>query len=322
MAKEGYGLIDYARVAWRGRTVVVLLTVMIVLAVGGWSVIAAKYASQAKVGIGSVGQEMVFTPEEAQVIIQSSVVLDPVLKKYYSSDKSMTIEKFNSKVLEVRTIVEKVGIGQTKTIPYVQIIARTRDAQKSRDIVDDIVVRFIWYGDKKIDKHRKNYIDEYNLSVEASEYAFAQSISNIKSEQDTRKGNMARLQNDISSLESMINSDVSPGLGTEGLSKTLVLRALADSNRYRLSDERNRIADLDKQLTAESVNLQRSKESAKVDLERKLTGIDDFQVIDEPTIQKDLKLSEILQNLAFAFIIGLPLSVLAVLFREYVRSQR
>jgi hypothetical protein len=147
-------------------------------------------------------------------------------------------------------------------------------------------------------------------------------MSNIKSEQDSRKSNIARLQNDISSVESMINSDISPGLGAEGLSKTLVLRGLVDANKYRLSDEQNRIADLERQLTAESVNLEKDKESAKVDLEGKLADIDDFQVIDEPTIQKGLNLSQILENSAFAFIIGLPLSLLAVLFREYARSQR
>ena len=312
--KYELSLADYWSVVKKKRRMIIGLTLAIVIITAIASLVCPKtYESQGVVELGKIGIKLeigiaeagkfdssfIFEPEEAKNILKSSVVLVPVIEEFFTKKDMMTLEKFNEKFMEVEIITEQISLRETRVTPYISIKVKADKADKSKEIVSAVIGRFFDYTKEEFSKQKGLIEKEYNKSRE-----------NIEKELNERKLSIIQFEREISDLQKQIDSISSEGLSTDGISKATLLKALLDSYKGRLSNEKNK-----------KIQLEQYLKDIELDLDKKLANTEESKVISYPQVPLKPSKPKMLLNILVALIIGLFASVLLAFFSEALKSR-
>ena len=132
---------------------ILLITLAIVIATLLISLIIPKtYISESIIQIGSIqdssGQNNPIIQEiEAKNLLSSSIILDPVISKYFNNKTS--IKEFSEKDLNIELIKETIDTKTTETVPYIKITTYSNNPEKAKEINQEIIKNFLDYNQKE-----------------------------------------------------------------------------------------------------------------------------------------------------------------------------
>jgi len=338
----GEEIADYVGVILKKQRFIISTTLIAMLLIGTISffIFPKTYECEATIQLGTIDGILALEPENAREICQSSVILDPVIKKIYIEEDKMMFKTFSEDYVSCSTIKEDLSYNQKKTLPFINIKTKAKTPEKSVEIAREVIDNFITYvnvdfNEKKnllveeLDESNNLASEEYKTSNELSIKKYEKILENIKSEIGERKDNIKGIQNDITNLESEILPLDFISLSTEEMSKTILLKSILDNTKDRLLSEKGYILDLETELIQTQLNLENELVSNNRTLqnkllknriysEKKLTNTEGFKVIKEPKTPLDYTSFKPLTHAVLAFVVVFPLTILFILFKKKI----
>jgi len=339
LANKGIRQIDYYKTILEGRKFIAAFTLSaVIIAALMLAVTPKSYVSEGIIRLGEVDGKLVYEPEDAVNIIQSSDVLDPVAEKYFPNKGESTGKKLLENGISITLVNQRINIYETRVSSFLKVTANYDDAEKSNQISSSIIDNFLEYAKADFNKKKNIQIQEYNTLMKFAQIEYNESndvalesynekTQGIRNEIAERKNDVATLNDYVARLESEIGSTEPKNMLPEEISKNLLLRSLSDGNRKMLIDERNVLLALENNLVMEKVNLKNTLTKNKITYEDKLANntitlgdkmgnTRDFEVIKHPRTPDTNSSPNIIISLAVVFVVSLSLSVIITIYRS------
>lgn len=146
-----------------------------------------------------------FLIADAKIILESSIILQPVIDKYYEEDDKPTIEQFVLKNLDISYIEERASVKSKRFYaPYLILKVTSDNSLKSKEMNKMIVDNFI----------------KYSKSVELT--------SEIPEKIDINKEQINKLKYDLTKIEEMINYRIKYDLDGDELNSPELLSRIKE----------------------------------------------------------------------------------------------
>jgi len=225
--KDELDLADYWKIIKKRKKLIFWLTLSLVVVTLIISLILPKtYESESVIQLGRLDNIFIFQPEEAKSIIQSSIVLNPVMIKFFIEEKKPSLRSFREDSFEVEILKEEINYYQTLITPYLYLRVKSDDALKSKEMNEEIIKQFFSYVKPK-------YEELLNFTLKELS----------RTEQDMRQ-----LKYDIAELEREIKALSDTQLENEGISKSTLLKTLLVDYRGSLDREEDKKLSIEERL--------------------------------------------------------------------------
>jgi len=233
--KDEPTLTDYLKIIKKNRKKIIYVTSLVVLITLAISLIWPKtYESHSMIELAKIGSvsnygvieyPTIVEANEAEKIIRSSAVLEPVIKKFFP-EEDITLKEFNEDYLEIEIFEQRISWNLIGFEPYLAIKTNANNAEDSKDINEDIIDKFISYV-QPIYKRRTNVLTK-QLNI---------------SKKETKA-----IKKEISELMKEINSLDDNKLSTEGISKSTLLRSILSEHQESLIERGDKELQIEMQL--------------------------------------------------------------------------
>jgi len=312
----GEGVRDYiAALKKRARMIFGVTASIVFLALALVIILPEAYESEAVIQLGQVNTVLVYKPEEALTLLQSSSILNPVIDRFYGEEEEMTLEYFRVNNLEAEIFKERITPAIVIVEPFLRIKCKTDDPVKSRDVCLAVIDGFLNFTNVEFNKQRDVITAEYDTPTKMARETRNRTVEDIKRKIRETDQQMLNLKKDISDLDSMINSLSESNLDSEGVSKIMLLRGLLDSYKGRLETKEDSRVKLDTDMVMADIDLTQQLATSKLELDKKLAKTREFKVINEPTVQIK-SYSLLITTAILSSILGLLFAITLALAQE------
>lgn len=100
------------------------------------------YESTSTISLG-IDDKDIFSVLQSQVLVQSSAVIAPVIKEFFTEETDL--ETFKQKYLNIEIIQKRLDVTKNTLIPYIKITAKAETPEKAEQINEKIVENFLNY---------------------------------------------------------------------------------------------------------------------------------------------------------------------------------
>ncbi len=218
-------LVQYWNVILRNRKRIFIITLSVVLVVLIFSLISPKtYESESVIqlaaikfyslneGVVELEREGIYSTSESLSIIRSSVVLDPVINKFYPAKSLGDFRKSN---LEISAGSEKLFSGGFDVVPFLNIKTKAESGQKAKDINQEIIDSFFAYVNP----------------------TYEEKISLFRRDLENSEEKIGSLESNINDIEKQIKSLENSQFSSEGLTKVTLLKSLLANYQEELTKQ-------------------------------------------------------------------------------------
>jgi capsular polysaccharide biosynthesis protein len=316
MKEEELNLVDYWRIIRKRRKIILTITLLVVLAASINYLIKPKlYESESTVQLAVVGGKFLFTQAEAKSIIESSIIVDPVLDSLFKEGRRPSVSSFKNH-LEVEIVYEQIGKSPQVVLPFLRIRVKATDPVISQKMTLAVTNEWMDYIGKEFDVQKGLILSQYNdsrdpiwdeIRVDSYQSRLEYLQERIKQTQE----NIAAYKVQVAELESQIRS--APLSGASGIAEISLLTSILSDYRARLTNEQERLVSLEKQLKQENLNFEEKTlevESSREDRQRRFTEL--FLYMKEPAIidYPEVPTKSITPGIKYDLFIGLGLGLL------------
>jgi len=204
--EDKMNLENYWKIIMKKKKFIIYTTLLIVSITAIVSLLTPKiYESEATIRLGKVNERQILQPEEAKYILQSPIVLGPVIDKLFSGEEKPSVKKFNNRYLEINILTEKAA-NSPRIIPYMTIKAKSTEAIKSKEITLAIINEFFTNANKKFNEKKELAIKNAYKPVELGKILYNIKAESILERIKITEENIAWIKADIAGKEARIAS--------------------------------------------------------------------------------------------------------------------
>ena len=188
------------------------------------------YESESMIGMARLGQinqdgstldNFIIKPNEAEKLIKSSLILQPVIDKFFP-DGEQSLREFNEDNLEIEIFEQRISWNLMGFEPYLFIRTRANNAEIAHDINEQILEQFLINARPKYDQRIKLLVNSLN----------------------TTNKQIKELKKEISRLTSGLISLNDNKLTSEAMSKIILLVSISSDYKTKLELQETKLDDI------------------------------------------------------------------------------
>ena len=297
------------------KTILKITTLFILFGVTLAFIAPKTYTSSAVIQLSRFQNQPVYRNIEAKNIMESSVVLEAVARKY-SLEKQLTVEDLRKR-LKVEILTETLSYQKTMDAHQIAAAFTAKNPAAARDMLSDIVAEFINYTNVKLEEMKKPALIEYNETVRLAGLEYNNTLQQIEKTISEKEQAIADMEADSTKLEKQINELKAGSLSTEAMAKTMLLASMQNGLKERLLSAREIKTGLENRRIQEKTIYEGRLVNANIKLEQKLSTVEEFKVIDEPQLPEKSISRNIALKIIVSFLIGLATSFTLILVKNH-----
>lgn len=296
------------------KTILTITTLFILIGVIVAFITPKTYTSSAVIQLSRFENKPVYRNIEAKNIMESSVVLEPVARKY-SLEKQLTVEDLKKR-LKVEIPTEEFNYQKIMDAHQIAAAFTANNPAVARDMLSDIVSGFIDYMNVKLEVLTKPALIEYNETIRLAGLEYNNTLQQIEKSISEKEQAIADMEADSTKLERQINELKAGSLSTEAIAKTMLLASMENGLKERLLSARENKTGLENNRIQAETNYTEKIVKAKIRLEHKLSTVEEFKVINEPQVPGKYIFRNLALAIAASIIIGLATSFTLVFVKN------